>query len=165
MPITNLNNAHLTEAQQTEIKNALSTLENALSSLNVTLTAAERQQYGSVNEQHKLLINKVRDYRRESQNLSVPELDWEEFEKDYNSRQFLESILNRLGALEERLKNAKILHDYDNYQSALDDYAYTSYRAGSQAAGYETKMNELKQFFSTKRRSDGTFPPQAEPLK
>ena len=60
----------------------------------------------------------------------------------------MESLQNRIDALLERIKNSKILYDYDNYQSALDDYSYTSYKAGSQAPGYETKMNELKQFFN-----------------
>lgn len=164
MPINNLNNVHLTEAQQTEIKTALSTLENALATLNVTLTPEERQQYGSVNEQNKLLINKVRDYRKDSENLSCGDINWDEFENDYASRGFLENVMNRLAALEERLKNAKTLHDYDNYQSALDDYAYTSYKAGSNAAGYETKMNELKQFFARTGKG-ATFPAQEEPLK
>lgn len=57
MPLNNLNNAHLTDAQQSEIKNAVSTLETALSGLNITLTPEERRNYGSVNKQHKLLIN------------------------------------------------------------------------------------------------------------
>lgn len=147
MPINNLNNAHLTEAQMNEIKTALTTLETALSALNVTLTPEERRTYGSVNEQNKLLINKVWDYRQNSPHLSQPDLDWVEFEKDMTSRQFIENISHRVAALDERLKNSKILHDYDNYQTALDDYAYTNYKAGSSAPGYETKMNELKQFF------------------
>ena len=148
MPLSNLNNAHLTQAQVTAAQDALTALENALSMLTVTLTASERSTYGSVNEQNKLLINKVWDYRQNSPNLSSPDLDWDEFEKDYNSRQVMENLQHRLDALAERIKNAKILHDYDNYQSALDDYAYTTYKAGSQAPGYETKMNEMKQFFN-----------------
>ena len=140
MPINNLNNNHLTNAQVTEILNAITALENALAMLTVTLTPEERQTYGSVNEQNKLLVNKVWDFRQSSPNLSLPDLDWSEFENDYQSRQLMESIQNRLGALQERIKNTKILHDYDNFQSALEDYAYTSYKAGSQAPGYETKM-------------------------
>ena len=148
MPINNLNNNHLTNAQVTEILGAITALEFALSMLTVTLTPEERQTYGSVNEQNKLLVNKVWDFRQSSPNLSLPDLDWSEFENDYQSRQLMESIQNRLGALQERIKNTKILHDYDNFQSALEDYAYTSYKAGSQAPGYETKMLELKQFFA-----------------
>ncbi len=129
-------------------QDALTALENALSMLTVTLTASERSTYGSVNEQNKLLINKVWDYRQNSPNLSSTDLDWAEFENDYKSRNVMESLQNRIDALLERIKNSKILYDYDNYQSALDDYAYTTYKAGSQAPGYETKMNEMKQFFN-----------------
>lgn len=164
MPINNLNNAHLTETQISEIRDAMSTLEAAFSTLDVTLTPQERQTYGSVNEQNKLLVNKVRDFRRESPNLTVPDIDWDEFEKDYNSRVLMEGLIARLGAMQERLKNAKILHDYDNYQAALEDYAYTNYKAGSRAPGYETKMSELKQFF-TRRKGGDNFPMQEEPLK
>ena len=96
MPINNLNNSHLTNAQVTEIQNAITALENALAMLTVTLTPEERRTYGSVNEQNKLLVNKVWDFRRDSPNLSVPDLDWDEFERDYTSRQFMESLLNRL---------------------------------------------------------------------
>ena len=82
MPLSNLNNAHLTQAQVTASQDALTALENALSMLTVTLTASERSTYGSVNEQNKLLINKVWDYRQNSPNLSSPDLDWAEFEND-----------------------------------------------------------------------------------
>ena len=143
MPLSNLNNAHLTAAQVTAAQDALTQLENALAVLTVTLTAEERSTYGSVNEQNKLLVNKVWDYRRNSPNLSVPDLDWDEFEKDYNSRQVMENLqYRRLDALSERIKNAKILHDYDNYQEALIDYAYTNYMAGTSTPGYETKRPE-----------------------
>ncbi len=161
MPINNLNNAHLTQAQITEIKTALTALETALAPLTVTLTPEERKSYGSVNEQNKLLINKVWDYRQNSANLSQPDLDWAEFENDIKSREFLESITHRVAALDERLRNAKILHDYDSYQAALDDYAYTTYKAGSNAPGYETKMNELKQFFPRSGKGTNT-PPEGE---
>ena len=164
MPINNLNNSHLTNAQVTEIQNAITALENALAMLTVTLTPEERRTYGSVNEQNKLLVNKVWDFRRDSPNLSVPDLDWDEFERDYASRQLMESIQNRLEALQERIKNTKILHDYDNFQSALEDYAYTSYKAGSQAPGYETKMLELKQFFNRSGKGkQNPFPNEENP--
>ena len=148
MPINNLNNSHLTAAQVTEVLNAITALEDALSMLTVTLTPEERQAYGSVNEQNKLLVNKVWDFRQSSPRLSLPDLDWAEFQMDYESRLLMENIQNRLAALQEIIKNTKILHDFDNYQSALDDYAYTVYKAGSQSPGFESKMNELKQFFN-----------------
>ena len=147
MPLTNLNSAHLTEAQVTAAQNALTELENALAIITVQLTPEDRQKYGSINEQNKLLVNKVKDFRQSNPNLSVPDVDWDEFDKDFASRNVFESLINRLNALAIKLQGAKILHDYDNYQAALDDYAYTTYRAATGADGYENKYNELKQFF------------------
>ena len=46
------------------------------------------------------------------------------------------------------LNNAKILHDLDNYQASLTDYDYAKYKASTQAVGYQTKVNELTQFFT-----------------
>ena len=147
MPLTNLNSAHLTEAEVTAAQNALTELENALAIITVQLTPEDRQKYGSINEQNKLLVNKVKDFRQSNPNLSVSDVDWDEFDKDFASRNLFESLINRLNALAIKLQGAKILHDYDNYQAALDDYAYTTYRAATGADGYENKYNELKQFF------------------
>lgn len=161
MPLTNLNSAHLTEAQVTAAQNALTELENALAIITVQLTPEDRQKYGSINEQNKLLVNKVKDFRQSNPNLSVSDVDWDEFEKDFASRNVFESLINRLNALLIKLQGAKILHDYDNYQAALDDYAYTTYRAATGADGYENKYNELKQFFG--RTTKNFNPPTPNP--
>ena len=102
----------------------------------------------------KLLVNKVMDYHNNQPALQTPHIDWVEFSNDNTSRANLESMIARLESLTTRLKNAKILHDYDNYQAALADYAYTSFMAGTGTVGYETKMNDLKQFFG--RTSSGS---------
>lgn len=161
MPLTNLNSAHLTEAQVTAAQNALTELENALAIITVQLTPEDRQKYGSINEQNKLLVNKVKDFRQSNPNLSVSDVDWDEFDKDFASRNVFESLINRLNALLIKLQGAKILHDYDNYQAALDDYAYTTYRAATGADGYENKYNELKQFFG--RTTKNFNPPTPNP--
>ncbi|WP_112112218.1 hypothetical protein [Flavobacterium aciduliphilum] len=158
MSITNLNNSHLTTAQTTTAKDALTTLENALAVVNVNLSAEDRQRYGSINEQNKLLVNKVMDYHTSQPTLQTPHVDWVEFSNDFASRAQLESMIARLESLTTRLKNAKILHDYDNYQAALADYAYTNFMAGTGTVGYETKMNELKQFFSRTSSGDQKTP-------
>lgn len=160
MPLTNLNSAHLTDAQVTAAQNALTELENALAMITVQLTPEDRQKYGSINEQNKLLVNKVKDYRDSNPALSVSDVDWDEFDKDFASRSTFDSLINRLDALATKLKGAKILHDYDNYQAALADYAYTGYRAGTGADGFENKYNELKQFFG--RSGKTTAPPTPE---
>lgn len=59
----------------------------------------------------------------------------------------MENITSRLEILGNKIQNAKILHDYDNYQASLVDYGFTNFMAGTGAEGFETKMNDLKQFF------------------
>ena len=147
MAISNLNNTHLSVAQVNTAKDALTALETALAVVNINLSAEDRQRYGSINEQNKLLVNKVMDYHNNQSSLQTPHIDWAEFSNDYTSRANLEGMIARLESLITRLKNAKTLHDYDNYQAALADYAHTTFMAGTGTVGYETKMNDLKQFF------------------
>lgn len=147
MAITNLNNNHLTGQNLGEALDALTILETALSALNTTLTAEDRQRYGSINEQNKLFVNKVLDYNQSQPALSSTQIDWAEYGADYTSRQNLEGIIGRLEALITRVRNAKTLHDYDNFQAALIEYGYTNFMAGMGAPGFENKQSELKQFF------------------
>lgn len=148
MPFLNFESRHFSETEKTEITTALQGLQTALAGKAATLTQEERQQYGSINEQNKLLVNKIKDYRDHSQQLSSPEVDWEEFGKDYDSRSFLQSVTNSLTELSRGLENAKILHDWDNYQASLTDYQYSVYRNDSGSTGFHIKVEEIKQFFN-----------------
>lgn len=148
MAITNLNNTHLTAAQVTAATTAIMALETELAVVNVYLSAEDRQRYGSINEQNKLLVNKTMDYHNTQPALQTPHVDWAEYTKDFGSRNNLEGMIARLESLITRLNNAKILHDYDNYQAALADYAYANFMLGTETPGYEIKVNEMKQFFS-----------------
>ena len=159
MAITNLNNTHLTVTQLTDAQDALTQLETALQIINVNLSAEDRQKYGSINEQNKLFVNKIYDFNDSQPALSSPDVDWEEFNRDFISRTNLEAIIARLDSLSTKLKNAKILHDYDNYQAAITDYAYTNYKAGTASPGFETKVNETKQFFSKTSSKTSNTPP------
>lgn len=161
MGINNLNNLHLTEQQVTALQQAIANLETALKPININLSPEDRTKYGRVNEQNKLFINKVHDFAQTQPDLRSIDVDWEEFAKDYKSRVLYENTIIRLQSLLDRLKNAKTLHDYDNYQDALNDYAYTGFRAGSNAVGYEQKYKELKQFFrSTKHKNNEATQPK-----
>lgn len=159
MGLTNLNNVHLDNAKLASILDAIAILENALVEFNINLSPQNRKKYGSINEQNKLLLNKVYDYNKTQPNLSVPEVDWQEFENDYNSRKNLEGMVSRLENLITKLVDAKTLHDYDNYQAALEDYGFTSYKARGSATGFQTKHTDLKQFFG---RSSSSAKPNPE---
>jgi hypothetical protein len=147
MPFLNFESRHFSEAEITAVNDALQNLHTTLAGKLASLTPEERQQYGSINEQNKLLVNKVNDYKNSNPQLSSPEVDWEEFSKDHESRSFLESVTNTLTELGRGLENAKILHDWDNYQASLIDYQYSVYRNDSGSTGFHTKVQEIKQFF------------------
>ena len=151
--LKNLNGTHLSAEQIEAVNTSLGSLETALTDTVSNLSSEERRKYGSISEQNKLLVNKVNDYAINQSILKSPDVDWDEFTKDFNSRTVLEGIIARMENLLTGINNAKILHDYDNYQAALDDYAYTNYKVGTSAPGYESKRNELKQFFSRTKKS------------
>ncbi|MFB9120139.1 hypothetical protein ACFFUE_02940 [Bergeyella porcorum] len=147
MSISNLNNSHLSDEQIKAISDALAQLETAMQSLSINLTPEDRNKYGRVNEQNKLFVNKVYDFAKSREGLRSPDVDWAEFFKDYEDRNFYETVMSRLDDLQLKLKNHKILGDYDNYQDALADYAFATYKAGTKSVGFEEKYRELKQFF------------------
>ncbi|MCG8410498.1 MAG: hypothetical protein MI739_04340 [Bacteroidales bacterium] len=146
--LRNFIKAHISDKQEEEIKTAINNLETSLTGTIINLSGPERRRYGSINEQNKLFVNKVFDYSQNQSLLRSPDVDWAEFNNDYNSRNILESCISQIKNLLDGLENAKILHDYDCYQAALDDYAYTNYKAGTSAVGYENKQTDLKQFFT-----------------
>lgn len=156
MPFTNFDSRHFSAAEKTTVNTALTTIETALVSKLANLTPDERQQYGSVNEQNKLVINKVKDFRDSQPALSSPDVDWLEFTNDYDTRSFLQTSMQRLQSLIDGLNNAKILHDWDNYQASLTDYDYAKYKASTNATGYQTKVLELAQFFAGRPSGSGT---------
>lgn len=161
MPFENLNNIHYTAAEKTAVTTGLTSLETALTAKLRNLTPDERKKYGSINEQNKLIVNKSRDYRNNQPTLSSPDVDWVEFQNDFDSRDFIQAAMARLQALIDGLDNNKILHDYDNYQASLTDYGYSQYKAGTKTAGFENKVKELSQFFN--RTGTTTTAPDTPP--
>ena len=162
MPFDNLINNHFTAAEKTAATTALAALETALTSKFRNLSTDERKKYGSINEQNKLIVNKVHDYRNSQPSLSSPDVDWVEFQNDYDSREFIQSTIARLQNLMDGLDNNKILHDFDNYQASLTDYGYSQYKAGTKSPGYETKVSEVAQFFNRTGTTNAATPAKPE---
>lgn len=161
MSFTNFDNRHFDDTEKLAVNTALASIELAFSEKVANLSATERQQYGSVNEQNKLIINKVKGFNDSQSTLSSPDIVWSEFNDDFDTREFLQNAIQRLQSLMDGLGNAKILHDYDNYQAALTDYEYSKYKASTDATGFQTKVAELAQFFTGGSRptSSGTPTP------
>lgn len=160
MPIDNLGRLHLTAAQKTTIAGALTTIETVLLTVTQNLSSDERQKYGSVNETNKLLVNKVRDYNQTQPSLSSTDVDWTEYELDFQDRSFSDTTEQRLTSAIRMLTDFKIVHDYDNYQAALTDYDYSKYKANTKTPGFTEKVADMKVFFPNSGGS-GT-PPETD---
>lgn len=137
----------LTPDLKTQIDTKIAELEALFQGKLAALNADQRKFYGLINEQNKLFVNKVRDYKANQPQLSADDVNWDEFENDYQARVFLETRKEKLASLVYQMESTKILHDYDNYNDALDDYAYAQYKKGREVIGFAEKVADLKQFF------------------
>lgn len=160
----NIIESQFSSADGIAIDGLITDLENAIKGKTGQLDDAERRRYGLVNEQNKLVVNKAREYRQSQPALSAPDIDWTEFENDFQARQKVESWLNRIYAIAHDLESTKIMHDYDNFQDALKDYAYAQYKNGTGEEGYDAKVNEFSQFFARLKNNPpeggGSTPPE-----
>lgn len=151
----NVISSNISPEDVTAISTAVGQLEDLIKDKLIALTEEERIKYGSINEQNKLLVNKIYDYYKRSPTLSTADVDWVEFKSDFESREFLENTLERLKSIAYQMESTKTLHDYDNYHDALLDYSYAQYKKGAGANGFTEKVADLKQFFPrTKKTQD-----------
>ena len=147
MPNTNLSSNHYTDDEIALAQSLFDQLRALIKPRTQNLLPAERQRYGSIREQSKLLVLKDLGYHEHMPQLDSADVDWTEQEADWKDRSFLETVMSGSLDLMQMADNTRILHDYDCYQNALVDYAYTQYKAeNSTEAGWETKYNDLKQF-------------------
>ena len=148
MPIENLGKNHFTAAEKTQLDDAVNAVLQLIKPKTYNLTAKERSKYGKVGDKKKLLIDKTKEYHQNMPALQSPDINWDEFEVDYATRHFAEQKILQLQSAVQMMLNIKILHDHDNYQDALRDYRFATYKNkfGNQS-GYEVKINEMKVFF------------------
>ncbi len=148
MPFQDVIQSHFADAEKATFGTKIGELETLLQAKLRNLSEEENNKYGSISEKNKLFVNKVRDYRDAQPALSSPDVDWVEFELDFEDRFFLEQGATRLEALAKAMRETKRLHDYDNYQNASIDYKYSQYKNETQPGlGYDTKVAEVGQFF------------------
>jgi len=162
MPIDNLGRLHLDGAKKTAITGAFDIIEATLLTVTQNLSSEERSRYGSVNETNKLLINNIRDYNITQRSLSSNDVDWEEFEADYQDRIFADTNEKRLHNILRMLTDFKIAHDFDNYQAALTDYQFSKYKANTKTPGFTEKVADIRQLFPNNGSGDGDTPAAAE---
>jgi hypothetical protein len=75
MPVTNLNNDHFNEQEKVQINQAWAYIMQVLTRKTRNLSPEERQKYGSISEENKLIVQKVLDYNTNQPHLNSPEVD------------------------------------------------------------------------------------------
>ncbi len=148
MPLKDLIQTQLTVGDIDNINKALDNIQSIISGKMVNLTPDERQKYGSINEQNKLMVNKVNDVHNSHPQFNSAKVDWAEFSTDFAIRSTLEKTISRLQSLAEQFDDTKILHDNDNYQQALAQYSYISFLADQNEPGITTVKEDIAQFFN-----------------
>ncbi len=148
MPNQDVISTHFTPAETTQIYSLVGQLEAVVQPYLRNLSEEENNKYGSISEKHKLFVNKTNDLHQTQSALQSPEVDWAEFDADFQSRYTYETVVMRLLALTKAMTETRRLHDYDNFQSALIDFDYAKYKdRTSPGMGYDSKVAELGQFF------------------
>ncbi|GAA0739273.1 hypothetical protein [Gaetbulibacter jejuensis] len=157
MALENLISIHFTAQELQALDAALVTIAGVLQGKAINLTPAQRQQYGSIAEQNKLLVNKAKQLMQHYPQHVPSFLDLEEFGKDYEARQQIEGRLQLLKSLLEQFSDTKILLDHDNYFTALSFYRNLKYLSGENVPGTTVLYHEMRQFFT-----NGTKPQKVQ---
>lgn len=148
MSLKNLISIEFSPSEETELQKALETIQRVLKGKTINLTPAERQQYGSIGEYNKLLVEKTKMYAAQNPDFIPRNFDLAEFDKDYKMRQTFINTLSLLTNITEQIEDTKILLDYDNYSDALKIYRHIRYLAEEGEPGLESVYEDLKQLFA-----------------
>ena len=148
MPLKDQISSPLTASEMTNLNTAFDNAVTILSPKTVNLTAEERQKYGSIGEQNKLIVQKVELQATTHPSFKSPQVNWIEFASDNQMRRNWEILQSKLDVLTNIVQNSKILYDKDCYDAALVQYNYIKYLAETQTPGADQLYRELQQFFN-----------------
>ena len=141
-------NEDLTKTNQAEIEDYISKMEGLVNPNTPVLTPQERQTYGKGNgNSNKLLVADVKTQKTNQPHLKSELINWEEFDKDYLSSSIIEGWLMRLYSIAYKLESAKMMHDYNNYNAAIDQYTHLEYLSRNNVQGAAEAHRQLKEHF------------------
>ena len=147
MPIVNLSSVTFTDPEVANVNVAIAKLKEIIAPKATNLTTKERQQYGSIAEQNKLLVQKIMAYAESNAEIVPAHTDFAELNRDNTARNQLEKWETALHLLLNNIENTKTLLDFDVYQSCLTIYRNVRYMAGEDIAGMSAIYADLQQFF------------------
>lgn len=160
MPAQNLAKMHMTPAEMAQADSLINQLQALYAPYLRNLSPEENKRYGRIKEKNKLFVNKVMEYHQTQPALQSNDVDWPEFERDFDQRKHYESSVMKLESLAKAMTETRRLHDHDNYVNAKVDYQHAQYKnLLDTGLGYDSKVETLQQFHKKEKRSalpDGT---------
>lgn len=147
MALENLISISFTEKELETLDHHIDGIKKVLAGKTVNLTADQRQQYGRIANQNKLIVDKSKNYMEQHPDWVPRFVDKEEFDKDYQARTQIENRVQQLENLSQQLIDTKTLLDHDNYNNALSFYRMVRYLAGENEPGSKSVYEDMKVLF------------------
>lgn len=154
MATNNLISVQFTATEVKQLDAALNSINKVMENKTFTINADERKRYGSINDNNKKLVDKVKLYMDNMPDSLPPMLDQAEFLRDYEAREILNVRLKLLKSVMDKMEQTKIMLDFDTFNNTLIYYRYIRFMAENKSPGMESIYNDLKQHF--KRSSTAT---------
>lgn len=159
MALENLISIQFTEEELTQLDQHLGGIRQVLKGKTINLTPDQRQQYGRIANQNKLIVDKAKNYMEQHPDWLPRFLDKEEFDNDYLARQQIENRVQLLENLSQQLIDTKTLLDHDNYTNSLSFYRMIRYLAGENEPGAKSVYEDMKVLFNRATTSGNVVPP------
>lgn len=145
MSIDGLSEKHFEIGEMRMMKEYAQKIIRLIQSKTLVPTIEENAAYENLSDKNKLLVSKVMHLRNIEPALFSADIDWNEFYKSYADNVFIKSAILTFECIIKHLENARIVHDYNNYQLALKEFEHSEAQKATDNR-QEKKYNELKSF-------------------
>lgn len=146
-----------TEAELTQLKNAIADIASVLQGKAISLTPSERQTFGRVKYEKEIWIDKVKNQMDGNADKIPSYIDKAEFDRDYTAHKQLNEVLTLLEQQLNLVQDTNLLLGYDLDVCALMFYRAIKVAATNNDPGARTIYEALKvQFPGNKKSTSGT---------
>ena len=146
-----------TEAELTQLKNAIADIASVLQGKAKSLTPNERQTFGRVKYEKEIWIDKVKNQMDGNADKIPSYIDKAEFDRDYTAHKQLNEVLTLLEQQLNLVQDTNLLLGYDLDVCALMFYRAIKVAATNNDPGARTIYEALKvQFPGNKKSTSGT---------
>jgi len=142
-----------TPQEESDLDDALTTIEKVLAPKVINLTPDERQRYARVDNKTENWITKTQGYMEQKPELVPFYVDKAEFDKDLDARKSIKPRLNRVASMLESMEDTNMLISTDVYTAAVAFYRNVKNAASQNVPGITSIYEDLKEQFPGRPKS------------